>query len=259
LLQRAFDNQETKFILAPKFNFITMKLRLRVNLLWLIAAICLPALLHAQSTPKTKANWQNLDLKADSVFGISTEKAYSELLNGKKHVPVLVAVIDGGVDVNHEDLKQVIWNNPGEIAGNNTDDDKNGYVDDIHGWDFIGSANGDVHYDNMELTRLVRIDREKFAKLDTDNLQGTDQKLFDDYRKMRKDLADQLKKAQRTYLIITNFNNALIAMLTAINVTNPGINDFKNYTPQNNLESFVKKVLVEHLGDYPDLALYGQQ
>src|SRR5580704_3958991 len=102
-------------------------------------AISFPLLLNAQ-TASLKANWQNLDLKTDSVFGISTEKAYTELLKGKKHVTVIVAVIDEGVDINHEDLKSVIWTNPKEIAGNRIDDDKNGYIDDIHGWDFIGGA-----------------------------------------------------------------------------------------------------------------------
>jgi hypothetical protein len=96
-----------------------------------------------------KANWQNLDLKKDSVFGISTEKAYTELLKGKKSNPVLVAVLDGGVDLNHEDLKRVIWTNKKEIAGNGIDDDKNGYADDIHGWNFLGGKNGSIEFEAL--------------------------------------------------------------------------------------------------------------
>ncbi len=168
----------------------------------------------------------------------------------------MVAVIDGGIDVNHEDLKQVIWTNPHEIAGNNIDDDRNGYADDLHGWDFIGSASGDIHYENIELTRLVRMYREKFAKLDTNNLQGADQKQFDDYRKMRDDLAEQLGKATHTLAIIQNFNDALNAMVAAMNKSNPGVSDFQSYSPQNNTETFVKKIMVEHLGEYPDLAAF---
>ena len=105
-----------------------------------------------------KANWQNMDLQTDSVFGISTEKAYKELLQHKKATTVLVAVIDGGVDTAHEDLKAIIWNNPKEKAYNGKDDDKNGYVDDMHGWNFIGGPKGDVHYDNLELVRILRRD-----------------------------------------------------------------------------------------------------
>src|SRR6476659_6922394 len=115
-----------------------------------------PIFLQAQTSVTPKLNLQNLDLTSESTLGISTEKAYQELLKGKKAQTVIVGVIDGGVDVTHEDLKSVIYVNPKEKAGNKKDDDKNGYIDDIHGWDFIGGDTADVHYDNLELTRLVR-------------------------------------------------------------------------------------------------------
>lgn len=97
-------------------------------------------ILFAQTGEKVKDNWQNLDLRTDSVFGISMEKAYGELLNGKKAIPVIVAVIDGGVDITHEDLKSIIWTNPNEIPANGKDDDKNGFTDDLHGWNFYNST-----------------------------------------------------------------------------------------------------------------------
>src|SRR5471030_1395896 len=93
-----------------------------------IALCALPFLIHAQAPAANKPNWQNLDLKTDSTFGISTEKAYTELLKWKKSTPVVVAVIDGSVDITHEDLKAVVWTNPGEKADNKKDDDKNGYI-----------------------------------------------------------------------------------------------------------------------------------
>ena len=111
-----------------------MKKLLVFKKLILVAGICIPNFLFAQ-TPKP--NWQNADLQKDSVFGISIEKTYNELLKNKKHVPVVVAVIDGGVDIEHEDLKSVIWTNPGDNTANKVDNDKNGYVDDIHGWNFL--------------------------------------------------------------------------------------------------------------------------
>jgi hypothetical protein len=93
-------------------------------------ALSMSVTVHAQ-----KANWQNLDLQQDTVFGISTEKAYATLLKDKKPHPVIVAIIDGGVDTAHEDLRQVLWSNPKEVPGNGVDDDHDGYIDDVHGWD----------------------------------------------------------------------------------------------------------------------------
>lgn len=106
------------------------------GLILIVFMLISPNILFAQTGEKVKDNWQNLDLRTDSVFGISMEKAYKELLNGKKTIPVIVAVIDGGIDITHEDLKSVIWTNPNEIPANGKDDDKNGFIDDLHGWNF---------------------------------------------------------------------------------------------------------------------------
>lgn len=95
--------------------------------------------------------WSHLDLVADTVPGMSVDKAYKELLKGKKPKTVIVGVVDSGVDIEHEDLKAVIWNNPKEIAGNGIDDDKNGYVDDVHGWNFLG----DITKENYERDRVL--------------------------------------------------------------------------------------------------------
>lgn len=96
--------------------------------------------------------WSHLDLVKDTIPGMSVDKAYKELLKGKKGQKVIVGIVDSGVDINHEDLKGVIWTNPKEIAGNGIDDDKNGYIDDIHGWNFLGDA---VH-EQLEMTRIVK-------------------------------------------------------------------------------------------------------
>jgi cell wall-associated protease len=96
--------------------------------------------------------WSHLDLAKDSIPGMSVDKAYAELLKGKKGIKVIVGIVDSGVDIDHEDLKAVVWTNKKEIAGNGIDDDKNGYIDDIHGWNFLGNA---VH-EGLEMTRIVK-------------------------------------------------------------------------------------------------------
>jgi len=100
-------------------------------------------------------NWQLLDPAADRVPGISAERAERELLAGKQpRRTVIVAVLDGGVDTAHADLKANLWANPKERPGNGKDDDGNGYVDDVRGWNFIGGRDGrNVEYDTYELTR----------------------------------------------------------------------------------------------------------
>lgn len=82
--------------------------------------------------------WSHLDLIKDSIPGMSVDKAYAELLQGKTGKKVIVGIVDSGVDIEHEDLKGMIWTNTKEIPDNGIDDDKNGYVDDIHGWNFLG-------------------------------------------------------------------------------------------------------------------------
>jgi cell wall-associated protease len=101
-----------------------------------------------------KQNWQLLDFKQDSVYGTSVNRAYKELLKGKKSHTVIVAVIDEGVDINQEDLLGHIWTNKKEIPSNGKDDDNNGYVDDVHGWNFLGGKDGrNIYATNSEADR----------------------------------------------------------------------------------------------------------
>lgn len=100
---------------------------------------------------KDLQRWSHLDLVKDTVPGMSVDKAYAELLKGKKSTPVIVGIVDSGVDIRHEDLQGQIWTNPKEIAGNGKDDDNNGYIDDMHGWNFLGDSNDE----QLEKTRIV--------------------------------------------------------------------------------------------------------
>lgn len=215
----------------------------------LLGSFFVPLFLFAQKEVKPKPNWQNLDLKTDGMFGISTEKAYTDLLAGKIHVPVVVAVIDGGVDINHEDLKKIIWNNPKETPGNNADDDHNGYVDDIHGWDFIGSAKGDVEFDNLELTRQLRDNQAKYEYANTANLTPPELVIYQNYQKMKDDLNKRIEKAQKTLKNITDFKAMLTSVTNQIGKENPTVEDFRKFDPQTNGEAWIKKTVLENTVD----------
>ncbi len=148
---------------------------IKLTHLSLVALLSLSLSVNAQTstqfqTKKSKLTedqlkrWSHLDLEKDSIPGMSVDKAYAELLKGKKGVKVVVSILDSGVDIEHEDLKSVVWTNKKEIAGNGIDDDKNGYIDDIHGWNFLG----DITKENLEYERIANnknlVDEATFAK-----------------------------------------------------------------------------------------------
>jgi len=111
---------------------------------------------NAQTAPKAAElpkNWHTMDLKTDGYFGVSLTQAY-QFVKGKKSKTVVVATIDSGIDTAQSDLKPILWVNTKEIPGNGKDDDKNGYIDDVHGWDFLGGPGGKCDY--TETTEEVR-------------------------------------------------------------------------------------------------------
>ena len=105
--------------------------------------------------------WPHMDIHRDSVPGMSLAKAY-EFLQGREGETVIVAVIDSGIDIEHEDLKNVIWTNKDEIPNNGIDDDKNGYVDDVYGWNFLGGE-GSSAPEQLEITRIVKKLRTRYG------------------------------------------------------------------------------------------------
>lgn len=104
-------------------------------------------------TSQQKKTWGHADLASDTIPGMSVDKAYTELIGNKKGSTVIVAVMDSGMDLNHEDLKNVLWTNKKEIPGNNKDDDKNGFVDDVHGYNFLGES----YNEQLESARILRL------------------------------------------------------------------------------------------------------
>ncbi len=137
-------------------------------------------------------DWFLRDPETERVQGVSADKTYQTLLKDQPSRTIIVAVIDSGVDIFHEDLKDVIWVNEKEIAGNGVDDDKNGYVDDVHGWNFIGGKDGNVDADTYELTREYMRLHAKYANI---NKVPKKQKAeFEEYEKI-KDKFTRLKEA----------------------------------------------------------------
>lgn len=185
---RLFNNRcgQNNHIKKCKF----MKLKLLVLFVSLMAA----NLIFAQGNA-TPENWYNLDPKVDGVSGMSTEKAYKEILKGKKGQTVVVAVIDSGVDYEHEDLKDVMWVNTGEIPGNGIDDDKNGYIDDIHGWNFIGGRDGkNVDAENLEVVRVYNTLKAKFEGKDVTKLSKKEKKEYETYQEYEKSINEKREK-----------------------------------------------------------------
>lgn len=189
-------------------------------------------------------NWFNLDPTADKAPGISTEKAYEELLKGKKPDTILVAVIDGGTDIFHEDLKEVIWTNPNEIAGNGIDDDRNGYVDDMHGWNYLGGKDSSVNYETLELTRQLKKYQTQFAGKDTTKLTPEEEQMRVKYREIEK----QYQTERLEYCAIYDEYNAILKVMDEMRLKsgkkNPPLSMVEAWVPATKSQKGIKKVLV---------------
>lgn len=145
----------------------------------------------AQKTDVPKG-WHLMDQKDSGYYGISMDKAYAFVQSQKlKSTPVIVAVLDSGVDTAHEDLRPILWRNPGEIPGNGIDDDKNGYVDDVYGWNFLGSRDGvNVEKDSYEAARVYHALKSKWEdkEVDPKTLSAADAKEYEMWKKAKKDV-----------------------------------------------------------------------
>jgi cell wall-associated protease len=158
--------------------------------------------------------WSHMDLQTDSIPGMSIAKAY-QFLEGKQGTTVIVAIADSGIDVEHEDLKAVVWVNPKEIAGNNKDDDNNGYVDDVHGWNFLGNKAGIiVNADQLEITRIVKMGMLKYGSKKASEISEKSKKDFEQHLDLlekfearaieKKTEIENLKTTQKRLLQIEN-------------------------------------------------------
>ena len=172
-----------------------------------VALLAGPALAQAQAVnaPSTTATppagdmsaaqWYLKDPQLDNVPGVGANRAYQEILKNLIATPVVVAVIDSGIDTAHVDLKPVLWVNRGEIAGNGLDDDKNGYIDDVHGWNFLGGADGrNVNAETLEMTRIVAAGRKRFKGVTAKTVKPADKADFALFQKADKTYKARLKE-----------------------------------------------------------------
>ncbi len=196
-------------------------------------------------TDKDLKRWSHLDLVKDTIPGMSVDKAYAEFLKGKKGTKIIVGVVDSGVDIEHEDLKSVVWTNPKEIAGNKKDDDNNGYVDDIHGWNFLGDADNE----QLEMTRIVKKGNDGSIQYENALAELEKEKADLMPNKQQVDMILAADKAVSDYLKKTNYT---IAEVQAIKTTDQGLLQSQNIISQvmSNFED--KKAFDKGIGEYKD-------
>ncbi len=189
-------------------------------------------LMIADSSSLPAQEWLVMDPVEDKMQGVSAEKTYKTLLKGKSSRTVTVAVIDSGVDIDHEDLKGKIWVNEDEIPDNGIDDDKNGYVDDRYGWNFIGGKDGNVEQDTYELTRIYVDLKAKYEGVEKKKVKKKHRDEYEFWVKVKSDFEKTLKKAQQQYGFYKNlqkniirYNNLLKAYLDVDKLTIEGLKE----------------------------------
>ena len=107
----------------------------------------------ADLTEEEQKNWGHADLLRDTIPGMSVDRAYDEIIKNRRGQTVVVAVLDSGIDLEHEDLDGVLWTNTDERPNNGKDDDNNGYIDDVHGYNFLGES----YHEQLEYARMLRL------------------------------------------------------------------------------------------------------
>ena len=191
----------------------------------LIAAAFLASFSFAFAQDKMQNNdlktWYHKDFSTTNVYGVNTDNAYKFLESkGLKPRTVVVGVLDSGVEVDHPGLINNMWKNPNEIPNNGIDDDKNGYVDDIYGWNFIGGKTADVDADNLEVTRMVKKYQPIFEGTDSAKNKANQAKMPEEYaiyQKSKKLYDEKGSEAKQYYHYFSGFNNAIPSIVKTLN------------------------------------------
>lgn len=203
--------------------------------------------LTVQAQKQAPNGWHLSDPQTSSYYGVSADKAY-QFLKGKKSQTVVVAVIDSGIDTTHEDLRPILWTNPKEIPGNGIDDDKNGYVDDVHGWNFLGNKDGrNVGKDSYEAARVYHKYKTKFEGVTNPaTLSKEDQDLYTMWAKAKKDVT---KGVDMTNILLVKRIFSEVKLGDSIIAKDLGktvysAKDVQAYTPKAKEAESFKRILV---------------
>lgn len=187
--------------------------------------------LHSQ----TKTDWFNEDFIPTVSAGAEVDKAL--LAIGKRELnQIVVAVIDDGVDIDHYDLKGKIWVNKAEIPDNGKDDDGNGYIDDINGWNFLGNPKGEnIRYETLEITRLYREYSEKYKKREVNSIARQEKEEYDLYLRFKSQFEEELKIVQDQFAEFTQveslFKGAQAYYLNETGRSAINISEVENWQP----------------------------
>lgn len=168
--------------------------------------------------PNPSKNWQNKSFEKDSVYGTGSDAAL-ELLKGRKSTTVVVCVEDGGTYYKHPALLPVMWMNPKEIPNNKIDDDKDGYVDDVYGWDYIGGKDSDVNKECLEMTRMYRDLGKKFNDMDASKVPTADTAQYHVYLKVKDAYEKKLKTSLGQYNNLKGVFDTIELIKKAMGVT----------------------------------------
>jgi cell wall-associated protease len=243
--------------------FMEIKLMMKQLLSVIFFVVTAVSAFSQSSTGQSIPNdWFLRDPEQDSLQGVSAERAYQTLKDQPSRT-VIVAVIDSGVDIDHEDLKSVIWKNEDEIPDNGIDDDKNGYIDDVFGWNFIGGKNGNVDADTYELTReYIRL-KKKYENVDGNKVSKKQKAEYETYQEI-KDKYEKLKaKNEQQYKLYSNiYNNisqSIDTLKSLLQVDTIRAEDLKNFETKDPSLLFAKGFLLnmfKNIGDDGNLEEY---
>jgi subtilisin family serine protease len=203
-------------------------------------------------TEDQRQSWAMLDIVSDTIPGMSVEKAYAEEIKDYEGKKVIVAVLDSGIDIEHEDLSPVIWVNKDEVPGNNVDDDKNGYVDDIHGWNFLG----DIVGENLEKTRIIRRYKDKFEGKSASEIDASEKEAFEMYTKAKaeydKELGESKSNLQRYKGLKDQLDASIAAMSDELNkkdFTKEDVMNLKTDSESLNQQKQFVVMIMNNVGD----------